>query len=239
MSAARRHASIDAAASPTRHVSRHAALSCPTSARAASATRSSSATALTSVKSVSHAARPAMVGSAAACSSAVASAAPRRSCKPGLSALTYSRRRNISDVASTGVPSPSASLTRTASASSSAVLSASTRCNYNQRMIVVRYVTLAALVLWLGAMLASRFGDVLREFPLLGPSCGAVVIVGLFATKFMGPPPHSFAARVGIVFVMLLIALAAAARLSGAATPAMMVVNIGLGFLLLSWYARE
>jgi hypothetical protein len=106
-------------------------------------------------------------------------------------------------------------------------------------MIVVRYATLAALVLWLGAMLAARFGDVLREFPLLGPSCGAVVIVGLFATKFMGPPPRSFAVRVGIVFVMLLIALAPAARLPGAATPAMTVVNIGLAFLLLSWYARE
>ena len=33
--------------------------------------------------------------------------------------------------------------------------------------------------------------------------------------------------------------LSPASRLPSAATPALMVVNIGLAFLLLSWYARE
>jgi hypothetical protein len=107
-------------------------------------------------------------------------------------------------------------------------------------MIVVRYATLAALVLWLGVMVGARYGDVMRHLPLLAPACGAVVLVGLFAMKFMGPPPHSFVPRVAIVFVMLLIAAASAwSRLPATTIVTLLPVNIALGFLLLSWYARE
>jgi hypothetical protein len=53
-------------------------------------------------------------------------------------------------------------------------------------MIVVRFGTLAALVLWLSAMLGARFGDLLRQYPLLTLAFGAVTLVGLFAMKFLG-----------------------------------------------------
>ena len=106
-------------------------------------------------------------------------------------------------------------------------------------MIVVRYVTLAALVLWLGAMLGARFGDLQRQWPLLAFACGTAIFVGLFATKFMGPPPPVFAPRVAIVFLMLVVAVSAAWLAPGGLTPHLLTVNIVLGFLLLYWYARE
>jgi hypothetical protein len=106
-------------------------------------------------------------------------------------------------------------------------------------MIVVRYTTLAALVLWLGAMLGARYGDVSRLFPPLTLVCGGIVFVGLFAMKFMGPPPPAFAPRVAIVFLMLAVA-GVSAWLGAARTPVWLpVVNIGIGFVLLYWYARE
>jgi hypothetical protein len=105
-------------------------------------------------------------------------------------------------------------------------------------MIIVRYATLAALVLWLGAMLGVRFGEAMRQLPLLAPVSGAVIFVGLFAMKFMGPPPPSFAPRAAIVFVMLAMTFASA-WMSGWAASALLTVNIALGFLLLYWYARE
>jgi len=106
-------------------------------------------------------------------------------------------------------------------------------------MIVVRYATLAALVLWLGLMIGARFGDVMRHLPLLAPACGAVVVVGLFAIKFMGPPPHGFVPRIAIVFLMLIIAAASGWLVSATAALTLLPVNIVLGFVLLSWYARE
>jgi hypothetical protein len=106
-------------------------------------------------------------------------------------------------------------------------------------MIVVRYATLAALVLWLGLMIGARFGDMMGHMPLLTPACGAVMLVGLFAMKFMGPPPHSFVPRIAIVFVMLLITAASVWWRLSATAAVTLPVNIALGFLLLSWYARE
>ena len=106
-------------------------------------------------------------------------------------------------------------------------------------MILVRYVTLAALVLWLGAMLGARFGDLQRQWPRLAFACGAVIFVGLFAMKFMGPPPAVFVPRVAIVFLMLVVAVSAAWLVSGNLTLHLLTVNIALGFLLLYWYARE
>jgi FtsH-binding integral membrane protein len=106
-------------------------------------------------------------------------------------------------------------------------------------MFVVRYATLAALVLWLGAMLGARFGDAMRQLPLLAVACGAVTFIGLFAMKFMGPPPPSFLPRVAIVFVMLAIAAASAWLAPSAMASTLLAVNIALGFLLLYWYTRE
>ena len=106
-------------------------------------------------------------------------------------------------------------------------------------MIVVRYVTLAALVLWLAVMLQARAGDLLRQLPLVPVACGAVVFLGLFAMKFMGPPPPAFVPRVAIVFLMLVIAVASGWLVSGAAASRLATVNIALGLVLLFWYARE
>jgi len=106
-------------------------------------------------------------------------------------------------------------------------------------MIVVRYGTLAALVLWLSVLLAARAGDLLRHLPLLPLAFGAATFIGLFAMKFLGPPPPAFVPRVAIVFVMLALAgLSAWFGTSGTAAW-LQSVNIGLGFVLLYWYTRE
>ena len=106
-------------------------------------------------------------------------------------------------------------------------------------MIVVRYVTLVALVIWLGAMAGDQFGDLLHRIPLIPFGCGAVMLVGLFVMKFMGPPPIGFVMRAGLAGLMLAIALAATFIAPRGASPVLMTANIGLGFVLLVWYVRE
>ena len=105
-------------------------------------------------------------------------------------------------------------------------------------MILVRYATLVVLVIWLGAMVDERFGDLFRRAHLVAYACGAATVVGLFVLKFMGPPPIAFVLRAGIAILMLAIALAAA-FVAPAAADVLMTVNIGLGFVLLFWYVRE
>ena len=106
-------------------------------------------------------------------------------------------------------------------------------------MIVVRYVTLVALVIWLGAMAGDQFGDLLRRIPLIPFACGAVMLVGLFVMKFMGPPPIGFVLRAGIAALMLAITFAARFAAPRGASSLLMTANIGLGFVLLIWYVRE
>jgi hypothetical protein len=105
-------------------------------------------------------------------------------------------------------------------------------------MIVVRYWTLAALILWLSAMLGARFGDLLQRPPLI-LAFGAMTFVGLFAMKFLGPPPPAFVPRVAIVFVMLAIAATSMWFVRGEAAAWLLTANIALGFALLYWYTRE
>ena len=113
------------------------------------------------------------------------------------------------------------------------------------------------------------FGDVLRRFHLLAYGCGAVLFVALFVMKFVGPPPAAFIPRSLITATMLLIAGYSGFLVSGeistiqrrVAMPVshlatdhpdrlrfdqlhrtsttLMLVNMGLGFVLLAWYARE
>jgi hypothetical protein len=105
-------------------------------------------------------------------------------------------------------------------------------------MIVVRYATLVALVLWLGALIGARFGDLARRGEPFGYVYGAAILVGLLVMKFVGPPPHGFVARVAVVALML--ALAGAASMGSADTRALLTsVNVALGFVLLMWYVRE
>ena len=106
-------------------------------------------------------------------------------------------------------------------------------------MIVVRYLTLVALVVWLGAMLGGQFTGLLGRSDLVGYCCGATIVVGLFVTKFMGPPPRAFAARVAIVVLMLGFAAASTLGASHDVSRMLAVVNIALGFVLLVWYVRE
>lgn len=162
-------------------------------------------------------------------------------------------------------------------------------------MSAIRYVALLALVVWLGGMIllglvvapstfrvlqaadpvAGRvlagglFGDVLRHFHLVAYACAAVILVCLFAMKFVGPPPHGFIPRVAIVAAMLVVAVYSGYPVSREITrvqsqvsgpihelpstdarrvrfdqlhqtsTALMTINLALGLVLLLWYVRE
>jgi hypothetical protein len=113
------------------------------------------------------------------------------------------------------------------------------------------------------------FGEVLRRFHLLSYVCGAVLLVSLFVMKFVGPPPSGFVARSALVLAMLAVSLYSGlpvsrelesiqAQVAGpvSSLPAadlrrqrfddlhrrstlLMTINLGLGLVLLGWYARE
>ena len=106
-------------------------------------------------------------------------------------------------------------------------------------MIVVRYATLVALVIWIAAMLDQRFGDVFRRPQLIAYACGGVSVVGLFVLKFLGPPPIAFPLRAAITVLMLMVAAATAWFAPPGVSQLLMTVNIALGFVLLIWYVRE
>jgi hypothetical protein len=103
-------------------------------------------------------------------------------------------------------------------------------------MFVVRYVALAALVVWLAGMLPQAISDALQS-PYLSLACGAVVLISLVVLKFVGPPPRAFFVRAGVVVAMLTVAgLASTGRLPGTiAAP----VNITFAAVLLLWYVYE
>ena len=109
-------------------------------------------------------------------------------------------------------------------------------------MLAVRYVALAALVVWLGGMVTLTFLSApspqdLLHFQSVGYACGAIIFVCLFVIKFVGPPPHDFFRRLGLVTVMLAVALYAGMRPQ--ASTLSMRINTVLGFVLLFWYVRE
>jgi hypothetical protein len=103
-------------------------------------------------------------------------------------------------------------------------------------MFVVRYVALAALVVWLGALQCVLLGGSLPYFTAIAYACGALLVVSLTTLKFVGPPPRAFFIRAGIVIVMLLVTLADRWLVTGSAP---LVTNVVLGFTLLAWYAHE
>jgi hypothetical protein len=118
--------------------------------------------------------------------------------------------------------------------------------NYNEGMFAIRYVALLSLVVWLGGMIwLGLFGtptpELLSRFHLAQYVCGFVVLVCLFAIKFIGPPPHGFIPRVAIVVLMLLIAVASGFQFNGApgALRALTALNLALGLVLLYWYVNE
>ena len=104
-------------------------------------------------------------------------------------------------------------------------------------MLAVRYVALAALVVWLGGMVTVVFGELLPPFHFVALTCGAVILVSLFVMKFVGPPPHAFLPRAALTAQMLVVVAASARARTAAAT--LTAINLALGFLLLFWYVRE
>ena len=103
-------------------------------------------------------------------------------------------------------------------------------------MVVVRFIALAALVVWLAGMMPLVFGDAFGG-AYLPAACGAVVLLSLTVIKFVGPPPRAFLVRAAIVGGMLILtALALVSRV-----PAWIAVrvNLALGVILLIWYAHE
>jgi hypothetical protein len=103
-------------------------------------------------------------------------------------------------------------------------------------MPVVRYIALAALVLWLGSAVQNLAGERLHPFGRVTYVCGTVMIVALSVMKLVGPPPHAFVIR--IVLVALAIAVTALGAVWGRSM-ATTTISLGLGLALLSWYARE
>jgi hypothetical protein len=103
-------------------------------------------------------------------------------------------------------------------------------------MVVVRYATLLALVAWLGVMQCVVFAGRPGYAAWLPFVCGGVMMVGLFAMKFLGPPPHAFITRVAIVFVMLCITTFDQVYGSSMVPTAL---NVALALTLLGWYAHE
>lgn len=100
-------------------------------------------------------------------------------------------------------------------------------------MLAIRYIALAALVVWLSAML----GEFVRRSDVVVYGCGALLLVCLLIMKFVGPPPPAFIRRVTIVAIMLVVAVWSAAL--GDQSKAPIAVNLGLGMVLLFWYVRE
>ncbi|MQA30588.1 MAG: hypothetical protein GEU82_12265 [Luteitalea sp.] len=117
-------------------------------------------------------------------------------------------------------------------------------------MVAVRYIALAALVVWVGGMITLQLlvaparqsaaaGEVWRLYHLLAYGCGATVFVSLFIMKFVGPPPRAFPLRAAIVFLMLLLAAYSGMRVAADPPAPLATINVGLGLLLLFWYVRE
>jgi hypothetical protein len=104
-------------------------------------------------------------------------------------------------------------------------------------MVVVRYVALAALVVWLGGLVDVLYGDLLPRWRVVAFACGGLVLTSLLAMKFVGPPPRAFVARTAIVLLMLAIVGYAAAV--GTPSPLALRIATALGFVLLFWYVRE
>lgn len=109
-------------------------------------------------------------------------------------------------------------------------------------MLAVRYLALAALVVWLGGivtltLLTSPSGEELGQFDLLSYACGALIVICLFVMKFVGPPPAAFIPRLAVATAMLAVAIYGGVVVFPSAIPRL--ADVALGFILLFWYVRE
>ena len=107
-------------------------------------------------------------------------------------------------------------------------------------MLAVRYVALAALVFWLGAIAATLTGqstDDASRWHFL-PEAAACIIIGCFVVmKLVGPPPAAFFLRTAIVIAMLAVAIYADWARPRPSLP--MSIDLALGGVLLFWYVKE
>jgi hypothetical protein len=108
-------------------------------------------------------------------------------------------------------------------------------------VFVVRFVALAALVFFLGGTsltLAQALRPAVFEHTQwIVAGCGAIVLLGLFTMKFVGPPPHSFIPRAAVAF--LIMSAGVYASLFAPQSSVLMTIEVALGAVLLAWYARE
>jgi hypothetical protein len=106
-------------------------------------------------------------------------------------------------------------------------------------MFAVRYVALAALVVLLSASVVASglLGGGSAQAHGIGVVCGGIVLIALFVMKFLGPPPHAFVLRAALTFAIVASSLYASQSSPSSAMAAK--VNLGLGLVLLGWYARE
>jgi uncharacterized membrane protein len=100
-------------------------------------------------------------------------------------------------------------------------------------MFALRYVSVLALAVWLGgmavlgaivapatfqvlqasapsigrALAGGLFGEILARFHYLAYACGGAMLISMAVMGLLGPRPRAFAARLAIIFAMLLIAL--------------------------------
>jgi hypothetical protein len=100
-------------------------------------------------------------------------------------------------------------------------------------MLALRYLYVLALVIWLGGMVVlgamvapatfqvlqasapeigralagELFGTILARFHYVAYACGGILLVSIGAMAVLGPRPRSFAIRLGLITVMLLVAL--------------------------------
>ncbi len=111
-------------------------------------------------------------------------------------------------------------------------------------MFAVRYVALAALVVWVGGMIllllaGAESAELVRLVQRVALACGSLILLALLTMKFVGPPPHAFPLRAIITAAMLAIAIASGFAAARDAATVLMVVNTAGGLVLLSFYARE
>ena len=102
-------------------------------------------------------------------------------------------------------------------------------------MIVIRYVVLASIIVWIGAMTATL---VARAPIVAAYASAATLFVSLVALKLVGPPPPGFIPRAVMAFGMAAVT-AFTQFIGGPSSTTSLVLTIGLGLALVFWYVRD
>lgn len=106
-------------------------------------------------------------------------------------------------------------------------------------MFLVRYLALAALVMWLGGILTALYADVFRHFYAIAYASAGTIAACLLVAKFVGPPPRAFFLRGALVALMLSVAALSSVDRRRDRSMLLLSVDLAFGLALLSWYTRE